>query len=314
MYEQADSGLRRDLDRLQGEVADLTTYELPSLSEKLEKVTGKVRGLVERAGVTESDVRRHGTTLDDIERALRQMRTSVTWMERHIRASGSATVADLDAVPARLQRAAAEAEAGRAARERLLTDIQRAVREASITAHRDAVTAVGEATAALLDACNALAELDWRDDERHAFSRRRYEYARDRWRSAAPQPAQLAPHARHADRELAADDELREELAERITAGAEAWTLLTTSLRTTIAAAASDGNLLPVWLHESLGPMPPPGRTREWIELATEVLAYRLTYHIDDPLIAIDETPPDAPIRRWTWAAKIKADIELLNA
>jgi ribosomal protein L39E len=105
--------------------------------------------------------------------------------------------------------------------------------------------------------------------------------------------------AQHAQAQLDHDHEVREQHQAEIAAGHRAWTTLTTRLRMRIASAVEQAEPLPAWLVLSLSPPPAGGSTR-WLELACQLLAYRITYSISDlaePLGA-EPTVDDSPRRR----------------
>ncbi|MEU5234073.1 hypothetical protein AB0G82_33100 [Streptomyces anulatus] len=53
--------------------------------------------------------------------------------------------------------------------------------------------------------------------------------------------------------------------------------------------------LLPAWFATVLGPAPPARDTERWLECATRVLLYRLTYRVDDQVLALGPGPGPGP-------------------
>jgi hypothetical protein len=62
--------------------------------------------------------------------------------------------------------------------------------------------------------------------------------------------------------------------------------------------------LLPVWFTTVLGHQPPAEDTQAWLDTATALLTYRITYEITDPVVALG---PDAAgdTRRQAWRTEI---------
>ncbi|MGW7673741.1 hypothetical protein ACWGJX_42690 [Streptomyces sp. NPDC054775] len=68
--------------------------------------------------------------------------------------------------------------------------------------------------------------------------------------------------------------------------------------------------LLPVWFVTALGPMAPSRNANDWMDAATDVLAYRVTYRITDPVIALG-APPDGhrTSRRTAWHQELTREL-----
>jgi hypothetical protein len=47
--------------------------------------------------------------------------------------------------------------------------------------------------------------------------------------------------------------------------------------------------------------MTPPADAADWIEVGTDLLAYRATYKITDPVVALGREPDPNASRRWSW-------------
>ncbi|MGW6878569.1 hypothetical protein ACWGHA_40325 [Streptomyces xanthophaeus] len=52
-----------------------------------------------------------------------------------------------------------------------------------------------------------------------------------------------------------------------------------------------DRALLPMWFVTVLGPVPPAHKTQAWMDDATQVLAYQVTYGITDQVLALGPAP-----------------------
>ncbi|MFI9630816.1 hypothetical protein [Streptomyces sp. NPDC052042] len=64
-----------------------------------------------------------------------------------------------------------------------------------------------------------------------------------------------------------------------------------------------------MWFVTVLGPVPPAHKTQEWMDLATEVLAYRVTYEITDQAVALGSAPDAYVPRRTEWHREITKDL-----
>lgn len=101
-YEGTDARLSADVDNLERRVSSVGG-DINSLVDDLHRTQRDVRELTENAedldeqtrGLTD-ELAEHDDRIDELEGALRRVRTSVEWIERHIRASGAVEVVDLD--------------------------------------------------------------------------------------------------------------------------------------------------------------------------------------------------------------------------
>ncbi|MFI8930639.1 hypothetical protein ACIG3E_23545 [Streptomyces sp. NPDC053474] len=84
-----------------------------------------------------------------------------------------------------------------------------------------------------------------------------------------------------------------------IEAGDKARKMLEGQLRGRLAEAIRDRMLLPAWFVAVLGPIPPATQTQEWMDTGTQVLAYRITYLVTDPVVALGLKPDAAREPRW---------------
>jgi hypothetical protein len=115
--------------------------------------------------------------------------------------------------------------------------------------------------------------------------------------------ARVAEDEDRARKALLADDANRERIEPRLRAAHQSARSLRDRLRTSIGTAVAEDCLLPKWLEETLGI--PPSDPGPWIERATEVLAYRVTYRVTDPLDPlgpagdVTQSPPRELWHRW---------------
>lgn len=59
----------------------------------------------------------------------------------------------------------------------------------------------------------------------------------------------------------------------------------------------ADSARLPAWLTLVLGHHPVGEDVAEWMDTATSLLAYRVTYEVVDPVVALGEPPRRSPAR-----------------
>ncbi|MGW1917010.1 hypothetical protein ACWCQS_41635 [Streptomyces sp. NPDC002076] len=107
--------------------------------------------------------------------------------------------------------------------------------------------------------------------------------------------------AAEAETALAADAKTRADKQSVMAAAARAEKRLTPELRSRLADAVSERALLPVWFVTVFVSAPPTRATQEWLETATEVLLYRLTYGVTDQVVALGAKPSDTDQRRRAW-------------
>lgn len=261
------------------------------------------RLLTERAE-TGAALARHDRELRELTAVVKRLGIQVTWIERHIRRSGAARAVQLDDVEPELVGLAKTAEAGHRAQDALLTPFARAQLEATVADHHDAVAVHRRGVESLLQACARLVATD-RDDPPHRQARADYVAARGALVTAARRREALAAEACSAAERLTADDDERRAREATIEAGRRAELELLTRLRTRLAAAVGDGALLPAWLTQSVGPMPAAGTAERWTDVAAGLLAYRITYRVDDPEEALGELPDTVTGYRRRWHAEL---------
>lgn len=102
---------------------------------------------------------------------------------------------------------------------------------------------------------------------------------------------QLAQSAQGAQAERSVDNARRAKSAAVVEGGQRACTQLRVRLRSRLSDALTGTDLLPVWFTTALGPMAPPRHAEEWLEIALDVLAYRVTYQVTDPVLALGSAP-----------------------
>ncbi|PNE43578.1 hypothetical protein AOB60_01060 [Streptomyces noursei] len=81
------------------------------------------------------------------------------------------------------------------------------------------------------------------------------------------------------------------------------------ALRSRLADAVSSRSLLPAWFVTVLGTAPPARDTDQWLETATGVLLYRLTYNIADQVVALGPKPADSDRHRRSWHEQLSKSL-----
>ncbi|MEU2931046.1 hypothetical protein ABZ636_39560 [Streptomyces sp. NPDC007251] len=119
----------------------------------------------------------------------------------------------------------------------------------------------------------------------------------------------LAGVAQSAEAALAQDHVLRQAKARLIEQGDKAEKKLGWLLRGRLADAIRDRAVMPVWLVTVLGAVPPANRTQEWTDLATQVLAYRVTYEITDQVVGLGPEPYEYGARRTQWYRELVKEL-----
>jgi hypothetical protein len=233
--------------------------------------------------------------------ALKRLGARVEWLERNIRLQTELPEAELDAAGPEEHQLAEVAEGGRRAAAELLDAPALSALRAAIEAHRDAVRSRTAHRDAAVEACRVLAVGDPTTGA-HQAAIGAFREAVAGQEEAGARIGELAGAAERAAARLAADATHRDAVTGTVQAGERAARELTELLRTRIADAVGEGALLPTWFTAVLGPIPPAQDTRNWMDAATDVLAYRVTYLITDPVLALG-TPPEPEARPWRQAA-----------
>jgi hypothetical protein len=255
---------------------------------------------VEGAALRQNDDLRDATTL------VKRLTARVEWLERNIRLQPGAAEAVLDAVGPGEAELARVAEEGNAVRSTLLTPSGRDGLRAAVDAHADAVGRVRRSRGEALQACEALASSE-PGGGRHTAAATQVRAAAEDLRRARQEQVDRAGAAVDARRRLAADEEARASLAEELAEGERAADELDDVLRSRVAEAVGTGALLPTWFTSVLGPIPPAADTRPWMDAATALLAYRVTYRVTDPILALGPEPAaDAGHRRRSWHEQLR--------
>ncbi|WNZ06410.1 CopG family transcriptional regulator [Streptomyces sp. 11x1] len=273
--------------------------QLEDIPRRVESLEYDLREAKEETERVESDL---GDRISEVDGSVDRLATRVAALERYLRQAKGAVVVDLDEDRAgELHALAVTVNKGLDARAGLLTDYERSRLKLAGDHLKHALEERGRHRAAVLRAAAVLATTQAQAPERKA--------AELDFKASAPKAQQahsrigsLTTSAENARQKLEADDALRTKKAKVIDSGRRADTKLRLRLRSRLSDALSGAKLLPIWFVTALGPMPPSRNANDWMDAATDVLAYRVTYQITDPVVALG-TPPDghrAP-RRTEW-------------
>lgn len=290
--------LRNDIDDLGMAIGNLPS-RLSALDDAMDDVRTALRQVQNRSLSVE-------TTSNDLAALVKRLDARVEWLERNIRLQAVTAEAALDDVDGTEVQLAQVAEAGHVARSELLPPSGRSALEAAVAAHAESVRSQFHHRDVAIEACEVLAETP-RDDERHVSAVAEFRAAvaeRDRARQRS---RELAEPALEAAAVLGVDEEQQIAVADVIAAGENAWAALQRRLRTRVADAVGEGALLPAWFTTVLGPIPPAEDTRAWMDVATSLLAYRVTYGVTDPVVALGRPPADVETaRRRAWYQQLR--------
>jgi len=286
----SDGSLGFELRQLRTDLEDLAAAInfLPTRLGRLDGQLGHIRRQLERVEGRAADVDR---ALGELGAVVKRLNARVEWLERHIRLHEAGTlVVELDDVDPALGRLAAVAEVGLAVRAGLLSAAERSGLHTTIEARAGAIDDRDARLAEALAASVTIAGTAYgRTEHREAITA--FRAAVEAMRSAAGRADDLAAEAEEAEQRLAADEERLAMRADVIADGERAWEALLDHLRARIADAVGEGALLPAWFTSALGPIPPAEDTGPWMDAATELLAYRVTYEVSDPILALGPEP-----------------------
>ncbi|HEX4248628.1 MAG TPA: hypothetical protein VH008_12270 [Pseudonocardia sp.] len=226
---------------------------------------------------------------DQSEDRLAAMERRLRRLEQLAWGSGAADLTELDVTDPELVTLAKAAEQAQTLSRMLVTPRLRAACDQTIEVCRQWQQrydyARDTAVAASLTIATTRA-----DQDRHREAAQVFEAARAELAVLLPRRRRTLNTAHNARQQLAHDREVREHYGHEIAEGHRSWATLTTRLRIRTSAAVERGEPLPNWLVESLG-VPPSASAAGWRELATQLLAYRLTYAVIDPVQPLGEEP-----------------------
>ncbi|GAA2718451.1 MULTISPECIES: hypothetical protein [Streptomyces] len=272
-------------------------YELRNIRDDIAGTEGKLDEL-------DTDLRDHIT---DTNRALQRLIGQVRLLEGQLLASGGAQLADLDTVTQEQRRLARAVARGREASSVLLTPHERSAHQQRIQRFESTVEHHRQHRTAVISTVGKLTRTTAPGDREKAAAELAQALATEQHlRQTLDHQADLL---KAADTALAADAQARAEKHGVIEAGKKAEQKLILALRSRLADAISQRKLLPTWFVTVLGSAPPAARTQQWLETATQVLLYRLTYDISDQVVALGDKPVGRGGPRTEWYKQLATDL-----
>ncbi|MBT0771140.1 hypothetical protein KIH74_19525 [Kineosporia sp. J2-2] len=290
--------LRNDVEDLGEAISDLPD-RFGTLSSSLADVRHALHQVERRSEEAE-------LTTQDLASLVKRLNSRVEWLERNIRLQSDVPEVELDALDRRELELAQVAEEGHLARAGLLQPAGRSSLEAAVSAHAAVVRQHSHHREVALEASEVIAGTH-RDDPRHAAAVEEFEVAVTGLDETRARVRDLSVPALEAAELLAADEENQVAVADVVSDGERAWGALQGRLRARIADAVGGGALLPSWFTSVLGPIPPAQDTKAWMDVATSLLAYRATYSVTDPVMALGVPPVDGENpRRRAWYHQLR--------
>lgn len=308
-----DDDLGSVLDKLRGDLDDLMTA-VQFLPDRFEALDGQVDQVRRSLSQVQAKTVEADASVRELGAMVKRLDARVEWLERNIRLHDpSAVVVELDDVPPDLFELAEVAESGHVAQSRLLSAAARSGLEAKVDAHADAVRATAAHLDVALAASRTIAETPMGDDV-HVHAIAEFRAAVAALQDARLRAHELARDAVEAAELLSVDEERRIAQADVVGEGERAWVHLLARLRSRVAEAVGEGALLPAWFTTVLGPIPPAEDTRAWMDAATGLLAYRVTYGVTDPIVALGPDPGEHhSLRRRAWHQQLRRMIRDLQ-
>lgn len=249
--------------------------------------------------------------ISELIRSVRLITQKVDWLMANALIQADAPICDLDGdVDESMRKLAAKVERGERFQDQLLDEPARKELKVAIDRHWEWSRKLDRSQAGL----TTLSEAIVGDDEPAAV--RAADDFPVAWRALTEleqDGPRLESAARVARERLEGDDAARRQYGKDINAVGRAWQELGRQLRALIDAGVAAHALFPGWFRDSLGLAPPPDAPTRWFELATEILAYRITYGIDDEDSPLGEPPVgDASVRRRDWYQRLRAGLARL--
>jgi septal ring factor EnvC (AmiA/AmiB activator) len=309
-------GTVRKLERQQSRFDDLddTLDNLRGELESLQRaVDDNERTVRDQADELQTTLEKLESDIGDATRALSRLSDGMGWIERHIRASGAATEVRFDDQAGELAPLVRKITQGQQVQATLLTHVDRRQLEGAVVLFDQQVRRVNELTTAALQASATLTTTSY-SEQGHAPAAQAFRAAFTTRQSQNKQLVQQRARAEEARTRLAQDDQLRNAHASTIRAGKAAAQTLRLRLRTTIAKALGEAALPPVWFTTALGLTPPRSGADEWLDIATEVAVYRITYKVTDPVVALGVKPDRNTQDQYRWHQELIDKLRRYNS
>ena len=250
--------------------------------------------------------------LSELLRTVRLIGQKVDWLMANALITADAPICDLDGdVDEAMVRLAAKVERGERFQDELLDSTARKELKVAVDRHWEWGRTVDRRQTTVATLSEAIVG----DDEAAAV--RAGEEFPAAWQAlteAEQEGPRLESAARVARERLDADDAVRRKHGKDIDAVGHAWQELCGQLRHMIDAGVASQALFPGWFRDTLGLAPPPDAPTRWFELATEILAYRITYRVTSDDFPLGDPPPgDASARRRDWYQRLRAGLARLT-
>lgn len=290
------------LDSLRGELESLQR----TVNDNERTVRDQTDELQDKLDKLESDI-------GDATRALSRLGDRMDWVERHVRASGAATEVQFDDQASELAPLVRKIKRGQQAQATLLTNADRRQLEGSVALFDQRARQIDELTAAALQASATLTTTSY-GEQGHAPAAQGFRTAFTTRLSETKQHLEQRARAEQARTRLAQDDQLRHAHGSTIRAGKDAAQTMRLRLRTAIAEALGQAALPPVWFTTALGVTPPRSGANEWLDIATQVVAYRITYKVTDPVLALGAKPDRNSQDQYRWHQQLADQLRRYNS
>lgn len=251
------------------------------------------------------------TDINELLRSVRLIAQKVDWLMANALITADAPICDLDGdLDQAMAELAAQVERGERFHDQLLDNTARKELKLAVDRHWEWNRKFARSQAQV----TSLSEAIVGPDELAAV--RAAEEFPAAWQALADleqDGPRLENTARVAQQRLDADDELRRDHGADIEAVGQAWQELFGQLRGVIDSGVAQRALFPTWFRDTLGLTPPADAPTRWFELATEILAYRITYGVDSEDSPLGDPPPgDASTRRRAWHQRLRAGLSRL--
>lgn len=287
--------LRYDLDDLDHEIrgfaglkTELAEFQ-GSITESVDALRHELSSEIEDAQETADDA---VGRVDELRAILDRLARRIDWLERNIRQAEGAEPFDLDARDLAIESAVRSILRRRELQADLLTDAQRHQLTATSSGFKQTLARWEALQSDVLTASRTLATTP-PSSEDHQQAAVDFRLVLQQEQESRKFVDKQAERARTARTVLADDDRLLAVHGPALDEGVKAEHTLHIRLRTRVSAALADGSLLPVWFTTAFGALPPREGTAAWLDTATRTLAYRLTYGVTDPVVALGRHVPE---------------------
>jgi chromosome segregation ATPase len=315
-YYSVDDGqdLAHALRRLKQQTGDLAD-DVEQLQSRHRSLDGQVDRIDDRVTTLESaqeDLeeaqQRSSEGLDGVAAAVRTLAATAGWVERRLRAGQDITPVPLDDADETLSRLAERARQGQQSAAVLLDAPTRAVHQHRIEELDRLESQIEQTTAEAFEYSRTLATAEPSTD---AYVQAVAAYRKRAGALAGHQKRLPSVRSQAADarRALNLDDKHREVHGPQVMTGESARAQLLARLRARLDAAVADTALLPAWLTLALGHQPVGEDVAQWMDTATSLLAYRVTYEVVDPVVALGRGAHDDP-QRESWRKDLERRLQ----